>query len=137
MNYEPDQAELEREQELVYGLLNEVEVLANGTKYSPGKVPTTLIFQSPNNDGERLTGIRQQPLAVGGGQSGTETFDLPFINVLFAEISEGLDYQTAERSGGGHHAPGGLLEPNIEFPNTDALAPSIGQINSFGWNLIA
>ena len=55
MSFEPDQAELELEQELVYGLLAEVEGLANGCKFSPGKVPTTLIFQSPNNEGERLT----------------------------------------------------------------------------------
>jgi hypothetical protein len=55
MNFEPDESELQNEQELVYGLLGEVEGLANGSKYSPGKVPTTLIFQTPNNGGERLT----------------------------------------------------------------------------------
>ncbi len=67
MSFEPDQAELELERVLIYGLLDEVEGLANGSKYSPGKVPTTLIFQSPNNEGERLTVGVDKIMEICGG----------------------------------------------------------------------
>jgi hypothetical protein len=74
MKFEPDESELWKEQKLVYGLLEDVEGLASGWKYSPGKVPTTLIFQTANNDGDRLTVSVDKIREICGGDM-ERTFD--------------------------------------------------------------